>query len=247
MRPGGGGPWLVLVAAGSGQRLGAAAPKALVEVGGRSLLAHALEGVQRAGVRDVVIVGPAGQAAAVAAVADRFDLRIVHVDGGATRPASVRRGLARVPDAVAIVAIHDAARALTPPAVIRAAIDAVDGDVVAAAPALPLADTVKQVDGDAVVATVDRATLAAVQTPQAFRHAVLRTALEWDGAGARTDDLAVVEAARAAGVVSGMIRLVAGSVHGLKITHRDDLTVAEALLGVRAEATPAGAAGRWRS
>jgi 2-C-methyl-D-erythritol 4-phosphate cytidylyltransferase len=99
--------------------------------------------------------------------------------------------------------------------------------VLAAAPALPVADTLKRTDGDEVVGTVDRAGLVAVQTPQVFPRQVLEGVTA--AGAAATDDLALVEAARAAGRLSGRIVLVPGSVRGAKITYPEDIVIAEAL------------------
>lgn len=226
----------LLVAAGRGERLAARRPKALVRVGGRTLLEHALDGLAAAGIDEVVVVHPAGEQERFGALAPGARL----VPGGATRSASVRAGLAVVDDDVGVVAVHDAARALTPPAVVRRVVDAVagvgaevppDGGVVAAAPATPVTDTLKRVVGSAVVGTVDRSGLVAVQTPQVFRHEVLALALH-HGEDA-TDDLALVERLVADGVIVGRVETVPGSPRGLKITWPDDVLVAEALLEQR--------------
>ncbi len=230
----------LLVAAGSGVRLGAGRPKALVEVGGAPLVATAVRRLQAAGAARVVVVGPPDDLEAVRDALDGLDAcPVVIVPGGATRSASVRHGLAEVTDLDDgdVVAVHDAARAFTPPDVIRAAAAAVGGDVVAAAPALAVSDTIKRVDGSTVVGTVDRADLVAVQTPQAFRLDVLRRAHSGDGDA--TDDLALVEGLLARGTVAGRIVTVPGSVLATKVTVPDDVRVLEALIVEAAtEGTP---------
>lgn len=227
---------VVVVAAGVGRRLDAskARPKALVTVGGRPLLDLALEGLRAADVADVVVVHTPGHAADFADVCRRQGVTAL-VPGGATRTASVRAGLGAVAADTEVVAIHDAARALTPAPVVRAVLDAVVGDVVAAAPAVAVADTLKRAEDGRVVATLDRAGVHAVQTPQAFVPAVLRRAL---AAGVEaTDDLALVERAIADGTVAGEVRLVPGSAWGLKVTYPEDLVLAAALLVARREAS----------
>ncbi len=227
----------VLVAAGDGTRLGTAGPKALVELDGRPLVAHALAGLVAARL-PVVVVHPAGHAEAFARAVG--DLPVAaFVAGGATRTASVRRGLAALDVDVEVVAIHDAARPLTPVAVVTAALRAVtdDPDVLAAAPARPVADTLKRTDGDEVVGTVDRTGLVGVQTPQVFRRAVVDAALA-SGDDA-TDDLALVERLIADGRARGRVLVVAGSPWSHKITYPHDLALVEALALTR---PPPGAA-----
>jgi 2-C-methyl-D-erythritol 4-phosphate cytidylyltransferase len=240
---------VVVVAAGVGSRLagaGGEVPKALVPVGGAPLLVHALERVRAAVDGPVVVVHTPGQEDAFAPHAGGALL----VPGGATRTDSVRAGIAALGDDVDLVAVHDAAMAFTPPAVVRAALDAVRGDVVAAAPAVAVADTLKRATGDeptagavaTVAATVPREGLWAVQTPQCFDLAVLRAALAAAPPGGATDDLALVEQACAAGVVTGRVVLVAGSRLGLKVTWPEDVAVATALAATGYE--PSGGVAR---
>jgi len=218
----------IVLAAGAGERLGAGTPKALVAVAGRPLVSHAVAQVAAAGADPIIVVGPADALADVAEVLPDVDVEVTVVAGGARRADSVRAGLAHVPDGVDLVAVHDAARGLAPASLVARAVDAVVGDVVAAAPALAVADTLKQVDGDTVVATVDRSTLVAVQTPQVFRVDVLRAA--HDGDPDATDDLALVEHALEDGRVDGRVVVVEGQALAMKVTRPDDLVVASALL-----------------
>lgn len=213
----------VLVAAGRGERLGGDRPKALVEVAGRPLVAWAVDGLRRAGVRHLVVVHTPGEAAAFAAATRGQE--VVLTPGGEDRSASVRAGLAVLREEVTLVAVHDAARAFTPPEVVRATVAAVVDDVLAAAPALPVPDTLKRVDGQQVVATVDRSSLVAVQTPQVFPRAVLEAV----AGEAATDDLALVEQHLAAGDLAGRVVWVPGSPRAAKLTYPADLVLAEAL------------------
>jgi 2-C-methyl-D-erythritol 4-phosphate cytidylyltransferase len=146
------------------------------------------------------------------------------VTGGATRPDSVRIGLADVPEEVAVILVHDAARPLVSGAVIERVLAPLGEGWDGAAPAVPVADTLKRAAADgSVLETVDRTGLHAVQTPQAFVATVLRGA--FTGADARTTDCAaLVEAA------GGRVRLVDGDTRLLKVTTSADLALVEALL-----------------
>jgi 2-C-methyl-D-erythritol 4-phosphate cytidylyltransferase/2-C-methyl-D-erythritol 2,4-cyclodiphosphate synthase len=198
---------VIVVAAGSGTRLGAGQPKAFVGIDGSSILRHALEGVFAAPLAQVVIVAPVGRegdalSEALATAGERRDLVSV-VAGGDTRQASVAAGLAALWADVEVVLVHDAARALTPPEVFERVIAAIDGGAAGAIPVLPVIDTIKRVTGDEVVAAVDRAELAAAQTPQGFGRDVLDAA--YDAAVEDfTDDAALVaEAGHAVAAVPG--------------------------------------------
>ena len=168
---------VIVVAAGSGTRLGAGAPKAFVPLDAQPILRHALDGVFAAPVAQVIVVAPAdlmGDARAIVdASAAASTASTTIVAGGATRQDSVAAGLAALAAEIELVLVHDAARALTPPAVFTRVIDAVRHSGGGVVPALPVIDTLKQVDGPAVVAAVDRSILAAAQTPQGFPRALL--------------------------------------------------------------------------
>ncbi|MBW9111362.1 2-C-methyl-D-erythritol 4-phosphate cytidylyltransferase [Microbacterium ureisolvens] len=227
---------VIVVAAGSGTRLGAGAPKAFVGIDGRSILRHVLEGVFAAPLAQVVIVAPAGRegdalSEALATAGDRRDLVSV-VAGGDTRQGSVAAGLAALWADVEVVLVHDAARALTPAEVFERVIAAVDGGAAGAIPVLPVIDTIKRVAGDEIVAAVDRAELAAAQTPQGFRRDVLDEA--YDAAVADfTDDAALVADAGHA------VAAVPGHPLAFKITTAADLDRARHLI---TEPAPHGSA-----
>ena len=215
----------IVAAAGSGLRLGADIPKALVPLAGRPLVCWAVDTLRAGGVAAVVVAVPAAERAAFAAVLGP-DVRIV--DGGDTRTASVRAALDAVSTGAGAVLVHDAARPLTPPDVVARVLAALAGGAHGVVPVLPVADTVVLVDDDGVVTgTVPRAPLRRVQTPQGFDRATLvaaYAALE-DGVE-HTDDAAVV---RAAGVP---VTTVAGDERAAKVTVAHDLEMAE--LQVRA-------------
>ena len=222
---------IIVVAAGSGARLDAGAPKAFVGIDTHSILRHALDGIFAAAPAQVIVVAPAGyegdaETEMRAAAGDRIDLGRV-VTGGDTRQQSVAAGLEALWGDVARVLVHDAARALTPPEVIDAVAAAVDGEV-GIIPTLPVVDTVKRVDGDVVVAPVDRSELAAAQTPQGFPRALLEAAYGAALASGTefTDDAALYAAA------GHRVRRIAGSARGFKITTPADLERARLLLAV---------------
>jgi 2-C-methyl-D-erythritol 4-phosphate cytidylyltransferase len=217
-----GGVWAVVVAAGSGTRFGSA--KQFAPLGSGTVVQRSVA-TARAASDGVVVVLPDGLAStADATPSGRLsdDPSVVVVVGGPTRAASVRCGLASVPSDAAIVVVHDGARPLASPALFSAVVDAVRRGADAAIPGLPVADTLKRVEGGTVVATVDRADLVAVQTPQAFRADVLRRA-HASGTDA-TDDAALVEQA------GGRVVVVAGEDHNIKLTTAADLDHAEAHL-----------------
>jgi 2-C-methyl-D-erythritol 4-phosphate cytidylyltransferase len=217
---------VLVPAAGAGVRLGPGGPKALRLLDGEPLLVHAIRRVAAApSVRMIVVAAPAAEVGAVAALLAPV-APVTVVAGGAERQESVGLALAAVPDDIAIALVHDAARALAPPALIESVAAAVRDGRPAVIPVLPVVDTIKQVGpGEIVHGTVDRSVLRSVQTPQGFRRDVLAAA----HAGATdplTDDAGLVEKA---GIE---VTCVPGSDLALKITRPLDLVLAEALLRV---------------
>ena len=225
----------ILTAAGSGVRLGSARPKALVELAGVPLVVRAARGLVESGVvgRIVVTAPPGCEVDVNAALAADGLTTIEVVTGGSTRQASVAAGLAALADedGGAVVLVHDAARPLAPVGVIRQVVGAVAAGRAAVVPGLPVTDTVKQVADDAVVGTVDRRDLRAVQTPQGFTLDLLRRAhaaasdQAGDEARAATDDAALVER------LGQTVWVVDGHEDAMKITTARDLAVAGALVG----------------
>ncbi|MGY1812935.1 2-C-methyl-D-erythritol 4-phosphate cytidylyltransferase [Blastococcus sp. SYSU D00820] len=211
----------IVAAAGSGLRLGADRPKALVPLGGRPLVSWAVDGLLAGGVTEVVVAVPAAARAEFEAAGLPDAVRLV--DGGATRTASVRAALAAAPDHADVVLVHDAARPLTPPDVVARVLAALAGGAPAVVPVLPVVDTTVVVDDDGLVAdAVPRAPLRRVQTPQGFdrRTLVAGYAALADGVEL-TDDAAVV---RAAGVP---VATVPGDERAAKVTVPHDLALAE--------------------
>jgi 2-C-methyl-D-erythritol 4-phosphate cytidylyltransferase len=211
-------------AAGLGVRLGPGAPKALRELAGEPLLVHAVRGLRSAPSLGPVVVA-ATDVALVRELLAPYD--VVVVRGGAERQDSVRLALAALDPAAELVLVHDAARCLTPPSVVEDVVACLRGGADAVVPVLPVADTVKQVAGEQVVATLDRAVLRAVQTPQGFRRSVLEAA-HGSGLPAATDDAGLVEA------LGGTVMTVPGSEEAFKVTRPLDLLLAEAVLAARA-------------
>ncbi|WP_433267663.1 2-C-methyl-D-erythritol 4-phosphate cytidylyltransferase [Actinosynnema sp. CS-041913] len=217
-------------AAGRGERLGYGMPKALVPVDGVPLLTRAVRGLFEAGcVRHVVIAAPPSDVDVVNTVTAPLApaggaVRVLA--GGAERSDSVRLALEyalrEFPDTT-IVLVHDAARAFTPPHVVKAVVDAVAAGHPAVIPVLPVADTVKEVDAAGlVVSTPDRSALRVVQTPQGFDARVLLRAHQ--AGGHATDDAGLVER------LGVRVATVPGHQDAMKITTPFDLAVAEALL-----------------
>lgn len=194
-----------MAAAGSGSRFGGRKQEADLE--GRPLWEWARDALLDGGATQVVIVG-AGRG----------------VPGGAQRRDSVAAGLAAVPAEADLIAVHDAARPLASARLVKALTDALRTEgAQGAVPALPITDTVKQIKGNLVVATPDRAALAAVQTPQVFQAGALREA-HARYPGPATDDAAMVEA------LGGRVVTVPGERAALKITFPEDLATARAWL-----------------
>jgi 2-C-methyl-D-erythritol 4-phosphate cytidylyltransferase len=213
----------VLVAGGSGARLGAGVAKAFVPVAGTPLLLHAARAfLDRDDVRDVIVVAPPADLAHAAALVPRARV----VAGGATRQESVARGLDVLAADVDTVLVHDVARPFVPAEVISRVVAALADGAQAAVPTLPVVDTIRRVDpvSGELGEVVDRSALLAMQTPQGFRRDLLARAHAAGGFEA-TDDAALVQA------LGGHVVAVAGDERAFKITVPADLARAEALAG----------------
>jgi 2-C-methyl-D-erythritol 4-phosphate cytidylyltransferase len=194
--------WTIVVAAGSGLRFGSA--KQFELLGGKKIVDWAVKEALKHSV-GVITVLPEGQAR-----------EKNQVEGGKTRSESVRKGLAAVPVDATIVLVHDAARPFASPAVYHRVISAIVDGASGAVPGIPVVDTIKQVNASNVVtSTLQRETLRAIQTPQAFRAEALRKAHANGGEG--TDDATLIEK------IAGEVVVVEGEVVNRKITTREDL------------------------
>jgi 2-C-methyl-D-erythritol 4-phosphate cytidylyltransferase len=218
--------WAVLAAAGKGERLGSDRPKAFARLGGRPLLAESLERLDGSDwIDQIVIAAPPGWEEPSILVAEEIVATKVHsaVTGGDSRSESVRLALEAVPEEAAAVVVHDAARPLVPDEVIERVLTALGEGWDGVVPTLPLADTIKRIEGEQVVETLARDQLAAVQTPQGFVADVLRDALAGDVSDA-TDCSSLVEAR------GGRVKAVPGDPRLLKVTDEKDLALAESWL-----------------
>jgi len=231
----------LIVAAGSGERLGASQPKALVELAGRPLYEWSLLALRQArAIERIVIAMPPGHAGTASGLefAAQSLPQVLAVAGGHTRSESVRLALAAAGPGDPVL-VHDAARPLVTPVLAESVIDALGAhrDADAAIAATPVTDTVKRVDDAGVVSeTLSRSELWAVQTPQVFRRAALERALdvpEQELARA-TDDAWLIERQ------GGRVIVVAASDENIKVTTALDLRVAALLLADRAGSTSCG-------
>ena len=215
----------IIVAAGLGERLAAGRPKAFVEIGGVAMVVHAVRAFAAAeSIDGIVVVVPT---ALVDESRRLFPDGVTVTAGGATRQESVSNGLAACGSRTRVVAVHDAARPLISPRLIDRTVAALVAPWDAVAPGEMVVDTLKLVDErQAVLRTVDRRGLWAVQTPQVAARATLERvhARVASAADAATDDLSLVERA------GGRVRLIEGERRNFKITHIEDLTLAEQLL-----------------
>ena len=210
----------IIAAAGSGERFGATLPKALITLGNRTLIEHAVAALAPVA-SEIVICAPAGYEKQIQ---ELVGSDITVVVGGTTRSDSVRAGIAALSGNHKFVLVHDAARALASTQLAESVVAAlVKGDV-AVIPGLELIDTVKSVDaGGHVTSTPDRTTMRRVQTPQGFDLEVLKKA-HATGADA-TDDGALVEA------IGHKVLIIKGEERALKITTPADLATAISMLG----------------
>jgi len=235
--------WAVLAAAGRGERLARSAasaagqspaarldqgdrPKAFAPLRGRPLLAEPLARLEGSDwIDSIVVVAPPGWEEPVVLLAEELGCGkvVAAVAGGETRSDSVRLGVAEVADDAAVVLVHDAARPLVPEDVVERLVAALNEGWDGAVPGLPVVDTIKRISGEAVVETLPRGELVAVQTPQAFLASVLREALA--GEVSEASDCASLVEAR-----GGRVKVVEGDPRLVKVTTEEDLALVESWL-----------------
>ncbi len=219
----------ILLAAGSGTRVGGDRPKAFLTLEGRALLTLAAEAACAGStIASLVVAVPAGWERRAEALIPS-GLAVTFVAGGETRQASVRMALRAVDDGVPTVVCHDAARALCRPELFDRVVEALQGDVAGAVPVVPVPDTLKRTDGGWVVETLPREQLVLAQTPQAFRRVTLADAHDRAAVAGLdfTDDAALVEWA------GSRVRAVPGDPENIKVTTAADLALAAAILATR--------------
>ena len=221
-----GATWALLVAAGAGERLGLDRPKAFAPLAGRPLLAESLDRLDRCPWVDAIVVAASpGWEEPVILLSEELAAEkvVACVPGGPTRAESVRLALAEVPVSALVVLVHDAARPLLEDAVVERVLGPLAEGWDGVVPALPVSDTLKRVDGGAVVETVGRDGLVGAQTPQAFLADSLRRAFS-SAPGDATDCSSLVERA------GGRVAVVDGDPRLCKVTTAADLALIESLL-----------------
>jgi 2-C-methyl-D-erythritol 4-phosphate cytidylyltransferase len=221
--------WAVVCAAGMGERFGGERPKVFAALAGRPLLAESLERLEACEeIEGIVVAAPAGWEEPVILLAEELGCSKVSgvVTGGSTRGGSVRLALAEIPGEAELVLVHDAARPLVSEEIVARVLEPLGRGWEAVVPALPVTDTVKRVEDERVVETVDRGSLVSAQTPQAFRAGVLRAAYGSEH-GEATDCAALIEER------GGRVCWVEGDPRLHKVTTPDDLALVEGWLDGR--------------
>jgi 2-C-methyl-D-erythritol 4-phosphate cytidylyltransferase len=221
---------VIIPAAGSGSRMGADAPKQYLSLNGQSLIQHVIKVFDMATkIKSVHVILSEQDAHWRASYLNRSDKTQIHHCGGLTRAESVLNGLKAIENTVAAddwILVHDAARPGLTNRLLTSLINTLESDAVGGLLALPLADTLKKADADErVAATIPREQLWQAQTPQMFRFALLKEALE-RFEGTPTDEAQAVEA------LGLTPKLVTGELRNLKVTYAQDLAVLSALVNV---------------
>lgn len=221
---------VVIVAGGSGSRMGASMPKQFLPLAGRPILVRTLERIAEAlGDAPIVVVLPEAHIGLWRGICRHSGCGIVHtaVAGGATRFDSVAAGIDALPDGCDLIAVHDGVRPLLSAEMIRRGVECAAASG-AAVPVVPMIDSIREIEPDESSRAVDRSRLRAVQTPQIFDARLLREAYAAVAArladrAAATDDASVVE------MYGHAVALYDGERRNIKITTPIDMALAEAL------------------
>jgi len=226
----------IIAAAGSGTRMASDRPKQFLLLAGMPVIFHTLKPFEQCdNIHEVIVVLPAEESAGFLSLAGKYGLRKLArvVPGGATRADSVKRGLMSIRAATAeIVAVHDGVRPFVTVEEIDATIETARADGAAILVA-PVTDTIKQVENQRIVKTLDRGGLRRALTPQCFRYDVLRQAYE----AADVTDPSLTDESVLVEQLGHTVSIVEGSGRNIKITTAEDLAVAEVLLKVSTDYT----------
>ena len=208
--------WAIVVAGGDGRRFGAR--KQFLDLKGINVLERSVLAARAVAERVVAVIP-------LSSLEDksRHGGADIVVAGGSDRAASVRAGLVVVPGSTSVIIVHDAARPLASASLFSRVIEALGEGIDGVVPGVAVTDTVKRVHDNRVLETLDRSSLIAVQTPQAFRATALRAA-HASGMSA-TDDAALVE------ISGGIIAVVAGESRNIKLTEPSDVDIALGYIG----------------
>ncbi|HEY0047991.1 MAG TPA: 2-C-methyl-D-erythritol 4-phosphate cytidylyltransferase [Pyrinomonadaceae bacterium] len=218
----------IIVAAGSGKRFGGKTPKQFLEVLGKPLIIHTIQRFEACReIDEIILVLASTETAKFLQIAGKYNLKKISkvVAGGSARAESVRKGLSAIRAATAeIVAVHDGARPLVSIEEIAQTVKKAR-ETGAACLVSAVTDTIKEIKDGKIIRTIDRSTLRRALTPQCFRYEILHRAFEnADLSAAATDECFLVEK------LGQEIAVVEGSARNIKITHAEDLTLAESLL-----------------
>ncbi len=229
--------WAVIPSAGTGERAGGRTRKQFRTIGGRPVLAHTLAVFQASSrIEGLIVVVPVDSLAVARRLVSRFAFDKVRsvVAGGETRQASVTQGLRALPPDCRYVMVHDGVRPFLTEELVEAVLEAAVKDGAAVA-GLPVRETIKRATGGWIQGTVDREGLWSIQTPQAFRLDLLRTAHEraQREGFVGTDEAVLIER------LGHPVRLVPGLPENLKLTTPADFTLATAIFRARARAAKA--------
>jgi 2-C-methyl-D-erythritol 4-phosphate cytidylyltransferase len=226
--------FVIVPAAGTGERFGSATAKQYANLNGAPVLSRTLERLAAIACERTFVVLAADDSEYERSIGRRDGVEVLRC-GGATRAATVRNALAALKSRCASddwILVHDAVRPCVPRAALAQLIDELMPDAVGGLLAIPVADTLKRADGDRAVCTENRESLWQAQTPQMFRYSILVTALDRDDQATFTDEAQAVELLAATGACAPP-RLVRGSAANLKITYAEDLVLAAAILAMR--------------